>query len=403
MTTNSTPLVTVGYMINETTQVSKTSHYLFIIHYLSIYALVLIIIGTVGNLLTIIVLLRRHLRRFVTVRWLIAVSICDIISLYGWNLNNFYKFNVSSRNSNIEDISLFHCRFISYMTFVALQLSSWCLTAVSLDRALNLYWPQWKRLYGRIRYTKYYIMVLTTICLALNSHILFLNGYRTSTGIITCYSTRSNPDYIYPQWERVHLVLYNLCPFAIMLICNTYIIFVTVRSSRTQQTELTPAKLQRKSLERYRQFTALLIIVTFAFVLLTLPACIYFVFFRNYFVTKAHRTYRFMVQIFLNSIQFTSHGINFFLYCFSAKSFRHELHGMFRELLTSCQCKCRLSLKDNRQHDHIRQYINNNNNNIEPIIQHQQLLYNRDMQMNRYKFNFFPEFKSTSDKNPNWV
>ena len=108
-----------------------------VIHYLSVYALVLIIVGTVGNLLTIIVLFRRHLRRFVTVRYLITVSICDIVSLYGWNLNSFYKFNISPNHGNIEEISIVHCRIISFMTFVSLQLSSWCLTAVSLGK--NIY------------------------------------------------------------------------------------------------------------------------------------------------------------------------------------------------------------------------------------------------------------------------
>ena len=120
---------------NETLNGSDTTRYLFVIHYLSIYALLLVIIGTIGNLLTIVVLLRRNLRRFVTVRYLILVSLCDLISLYGWNLNNFYKFNVSSLNSNIEDLSLIHCRLISFMTFVTLQLSSWCLTAVSLGKS----------------------------------------------------------------------------------------------------------------------------------------------------------------------------------------------------------------------------------------------------------------------------
>ncbi len=119
---------------NETIVSSKNLRYLFIIRYLSLYALALIIVGTVGNILTIIVLLRRNLRRFVTARYLIIVSICDIISLYGWNLNNFYKFNISSRNGNIEDLSVIHCRVISFMTFVVLQLSSWCLTAVSLGK-----------------------------------------------------------------------------------------------------------------------------------------------------------------------------------------------------------------------------------------------------------------------------
>ena len=125
-------------MISKTISTVQNSPYPFLIHYLSIYALVLIIVGTIGNLLTIIVLLRRHLRRFVTVRYLIIVSICDIISLYGWNLNSFYKFNISIQNSNIEDLSLLHCRLISFLSFVSLQLSSWCLSAVSLGKKNKL-------------------------------------------------------------------------------------------------------------------------------------------------------------------------------------------------------------------------------------------------------------------------
>ena len=123
-----------GSVFNESTSSAATARYLLIIQCLSIYALILILVGTVGNLLTIITLLRRNLRRLVTIRYLIIVSICDTVSLYGWNLNNFYKFNLSSNNDNLEELSLTHCRLLSYMTFVSLQLSSWCLTAVSLGK-----------------------------------------------------------------------------------------------------------------------------------------------------------------------------------------------------------------------------------------------------------------------------
>ena len=120
--------------LNETNLSRNTNRYLIVIQFLSIYALVLIIVGTVGNFLTVSVLLRRNLRRLVTIRYLIVVSICDTISLYGWNLNSFYKFNLSINHDNIEEISLIHCRVISFLTFVSLQLSSWCLTAVSLGK-----------------------------------------------------------------------------------------------------------------------------------------------------------------------------------------------------------------------------------------------------------------------------
>jgi hypothetical protein len=111
--------------------------YRFVIRCLSLYALALVIIGTFGNILTIIILCRRNLRRYVTMRYLIAVSVCDIISLYGWNLNNFYKFTISTENDNLEELSLIHCRIISYLSFVGLQLSSWCLTAVSIGKGIK--------------------------------------------------------------------------------------------------------------------------------------------------------------------------------------------------------------------------------------------------------------------------
>lgn len=258
---------------------------------------------------------------------------------------------------------------------------------------MNLYWLHWKQSYGKLRYTKYYIGIIIFICLTLNSHILFLNGYRTPTGDIKCYSTRDNSGYIYPQWERVHLVVYNLCPFAIMCICNTYIIFVTVRSSRAQ-TESTPPTIQRKTLERYRQLTALLILVTFAFVLLTLPACIYFVFFRHHLELTTERTYRHMIQITLNSVQFTSHAINFFLYCFSAKSFLNELSDMFTELIAYCQARHTTSWSPSYENRPIQEQYQPSS------LQRQQVDIAREMHSKHYQFKFFPEFQSASDRQP---
>ena len=266
---------------------------------------------------------------------------------------------------------------------------------------MNLHWLHWKQSFGQLRYTKYYIGIIIFICLTLNSHILFLNGYRTTTGDIKCYSTRDNPGYIYPQWERVHLVVYNLCPFAIMCICNTYIIVVTVRSSRAQ-TDCTPPNIQRKTLERYRQLTALLIIVTFAFVLLTLPACIYFVFFRHHLELTTERTYRYMIQITLNSVQFTSHAINFFLYCFSAKSFLNELSDMFNELIAYCQMRNQSWSPSYEQRPApLVPLPPPNRDQYHPSsLERQQVAIGREMHSKHYQFNFFPEFQSTSEPSP---
>jgi hypothetical protein len=174
-----------------------------------------------------------------------------------------------------------------------------------------------------------------------------------------------------------------------MCLCNTYIIVVTVRSSRAQ-TKSIPPTIQRKNLERYRQLTVLLIIVTFAFVLLTLPACIYFVFFRHHLELKTERTYRYMIQITLNSVQFTSHAINFFLYCFSGKSFLNELNDMFNEFIFYCQ-------NNNEQWSSSNNTRPNNDQYDQSTLEHQRTDHGREMHIKHYKFQFFSEFQSASE------
>lgn len=239
--------------------------------------------------------------------------------------------------------------------------SNWNFILILIDRCLSLYFLTWKQTYGKLSNAKYNIILLTIICLSLNSHILFLNGYREnpSSAGINCYASQKNPRYIYPQWERVHLFSYNLCPFLIMCICNTYIIYITVRSARIRLPKA-------KQFPQHRQLSIMLISITFAFVLLTLPSCIYYVFFRHRMSqSTAPRMFRYMVQICLGSVQFTAHAINFFLYCFTTKKFRNELSDFIKEVLF-CFVKPSISTtfnnvisKDaNKNHSTRKRYIN---------------------------------------------
>jgi hypothetical protein len=121
-----------------------------------------------------------------------------------------------------------------------------------------------------------------------------------------------------------------------MLLCNIYIIYVTIRSARVR------TSMPGQYASRHRQLSVMLMFVTFAFVVLTLPSCIYFVFFRHRMSADQDlRINRYMVQICLSSIQFTAHAINFFLYCFSTKNFRSEFQDFVEELILHLS-KCKL-------------------------------------------------------------
>ncbi|UJR36203.1 hypothetical protein I4U23_028935 [Adineta vaga] len=291
-------------------------------------------------MLTIIILLRANLRQYTTMRYLTAVASADLCSLYSWNLNLFYKHLINPYQNDLEDASTFTCRLISFIAFVSLQLSSWYLTLVSVDRCLNIHFLFWNRQLGRADRSTYIIIIITIIIISLNLHLLFLNGYRqphcTPFGKRTCYvcyARINDRHYIFPKWEKIHVIIYNFIPFSIMLVSNCFIIRRSLLSTHKQRSlsvadcRTTTMRNSNNRQRKQRQLTYILLSVTFLFVFLTTPVMIYNVFLRNYL--KDRKPLKYIVLGILLCIQFTSHAINFFVYCFGASKFRHELNAFF--------------------------------------------------------------------------
>ncbi|CAF0881349.1 unnamed protein product [Adineta ricciae] len=327
---------TISLPQNNTTLESITLFHHPVLYALALYALFLIIVGTVGNLLTIIILFRPNLRKHATMRYLIAVAVADLCSLYSWNFNLFYKHLINPYQNDLEDASIASCRFVSFFAFVSLQLSSWYLTLVSFDRCLNIHFLFWHRKFGQPKYVIFILLLVTVVIVLINSHLLFLNGYQQSNCIpfekrtcVVCYARVNDPYYIFPKWEKIHVLIYNLIPFSIMFLSNCFIIRRSILSTIVRTSSLdTKQRLRRSYRQRkQRQLTYLLLIVTILFVLLTTPVMIYNVFLRNHLV--ARKPLKYIVHGVLLSMQFTSHAINFFVYCYGASKFRLELNEFF--------------------------------------------------------------------------
>ena len=71
--------------------------YAIVFRVISAYSLLLIIVGTFGNLFIFIVCVTsKAIRKSNTFKFIAAISITDTISLYGWNLGHFISsyFNI---------------------------------------------------------------------------------------------------------------------------------------------------------------------------------------------------------------------------------------------------------------------------------------------------------------------
>lgn len=289
------------YYRNFTLHIMNSGYYP-IEFYLSYYSLFLIIMGSICNLTSFMIMMRKQMRKHPCMRYLAVLSLTDAMVLYQWNMNTFYKYHLTSPplNLDLEEISLFWCRWLSYMAFSCLQLSAWLLALVSFDRLMIVYSTCWTQAMNKSSKINLLIISLVATIFTINSHILFKNGYVTPpeqlvsnqlanrslfdltnqtqyqypiypssnmqqmTGelySVTCYKAKDDPFYIFPKWERAHLIIYNAVPFAIMLICNSLIIYnlkfnVKVKS-KTKGTS-----------RRKRRMTLVLVVVTFSFMTL---------------------------------------------------------------------------------------------------------------------------------------
>lgn len=336
------------------------SDYYTIEKFLSYYALFLIVIGTICNLLSFYIMNRKKMRKITSMRYLSALAISDLILLYQWNLNNFYKYNLSQPPFylDLEKISLLTCRTISFFGFSTLQISAWILSFFTIDRLISAYPSLWKIklfLKSKLKCKNKTTILITSIFIIiffLNSHILLYNGfiiehtlnltdeisntnnttqyisYNVTTNEVFCYRSLNDENYIFPKWQSVHLIVYSLFPFTIILVSNTLILCNS--PSRIKRS----GNCLKKYQSRRRKLTLTLVLITFTFMLLTTPSVIMYTFFRH---NLQNKPYRRLVNMIVNSLLHTKHAINFFLYVLTAPNFRQELSNTIRNLLFICK------------------------------------------------------------------
>ena len=196
-------------------------------------------------------------------------------------------------------------------------------------------------------------LFLTCFFFLANIHILWMNGYHSSTGAIICYQHQNYS--IYMQWyQRVHLCLYSALPSAILFILNTLLmrtIFASKQRLKNHQRSMDiiePAASRRKhvsfgrtpstswtrstrhcprrTLNRHsRKLTLSLIFITLSYFILTFPSTVIFSFFRSYI--EPLRLRRTLSLLFTN-LSTTTHAIRFFIYFTCSIDFRNDFYRL---------------------------------------------------------------------------
>lgn len=337
---------------------------------------IIITFGLIGNILILVVFMQKLRRRNSNAFCFCALAISDSFALIFMLFRALLKSEILS-NLNVT------CKLIKYFYHIFLQISSWCLVLLTLDRFIAVIFVfKYQTWCKRLHVVKVFIAILLLILL-LNMHLLiFINAteksqytggvlqvygktrlpikYKNSTNKIRPLTTikpvtpltkkvtyvcnvsyEKYPFYFknfYTKWDIYHAVIYGALPFILVFTSNIIIIAKLIKRHRKMikykdtNRKLLDPKAGGDPLIKPFQLTFMLLTVSFAFLILTSPISIYMAFIYGN-IKSVRESKRELIKVILRYIAYFNNAINFYIYLTTSSEFRRELSILFRSCL----------------------------------------------------------------------
>lgn len=330
----------------------------------------IIFFGTIGNLLTFAVLVRRSMRTTPTFLYLTVLALADTAVLYLSGFKSWIRIMTGYELLHSSDVG---CRLMIYVLLCACFLSSWLIVFITADRFIVVFFPFNAYTILRIRQARIAVVCLVFVVALCNLHVFW--SFRLSvdeSGRSTCDS--ADDDWFMNEvFEYLKLVTYSVIPFIIVLIFNICLI-VRINGRTNAFTSRTPRLrlAQLQSLQPFnptrrqlcscssasstmstqvimtttkvgqRRLTRMLLLVSFAWLGLTAPFTLHALFFDS-----APSVRSLLVKSICFMLMYINHATNFYLYCITGQRFRDELKKIlpFRWIRDCSKTLRRLSLE----------------------------------------------------------
>lgn len=299
---------------------------------------IIIIIGIVGNLLSLRVFLSQNLRSLSASTYLAALSVSDLIIIIFYVSVEWIRRGLTylfpTTNVKILDIEGL-CQFQLYISYASRFVSAWLVVSFTIERYVSICHPLVRRNICTNRSTR---KVISGVILVSCTTVLYkpaLSGiYKGATG--TLYCTRL-PQYglLSFSCDSIYAVFITFVPFVVITILNVLIIRNLLKQRKNEICRQIVTEVSVIRLE----FTVIHLALSICFILLNIP---YFIlWFRNFLLSKylfnsvdsssvVNLKYWQGVLYFVRTIFYMNYCINILLYLTVGAYFRHEV----RVLLT---------------------------------------------------------------------
>ena len=346
-----------------------------------------IILGTIGNLLSFFVFVRRKMRVHSAFTYLMLLSMCDTLVIYIGLLRDYLVY-VHDVNINND----FFCKIHVFSFYFLLHMASWLLVAVNIDRFIATSFLHFSKSWCTPRRAFSITILLVFVLVFIDGHLLvyveslqYLNQTKNES------ATAINP-FVYKMCiiNKNKFKLYNdffqnifpwidtstqvIIPFIIMIICNCNIIYkVLLANKKTNSKNI-------KRLRKIRGMCIMILTVSVLFIILELPVLIVICLIQGGWIKEESKCNEFLFIV-TSLMMYTNHIINFVSYAMTGTQFRRELLLMlyFKKLTNFFTFKKPFSFKkpaeepatENREKNDITLVnLKNHLNGIKPNTRH---------------------------------
>lgn len=282
---------------------------------------VTLVMGVLGNTLTLLVMRRKRLRDTTTSVYLSLISVADTAALVFRIVPEFL--NASPIQFRFADLNDWTCRSEKFAFYTASDVAIWLLVAFTIDRLVAVCFPLQKRRVCQPRYAFVAALTLTLAAVCKNLHVFWTRGILYDDAASTEARCERLKEYlVYELYVRpwIAFVTVSATPFCVIVACNVLIVRTLAFVGRMH------GAAWKKT---FTQTSLMCMSVSLTFLVCVTPS-IFLTVGRAHWSTGSTRNSYNIARTVNNQLACLNHAINFFLYCLTGERFRTELLRMLR-------------------------------------------------------------------------
>ena len=226
-----------------------------------------------------------------------------------------------------------HCKITCLVNFISYLWSTLLILNMTFDRFYSIIRPHKAASFNTVKRAKITVVCVIIISVLYNSPHFFVAS-NVNWDCVPYGAALGNVLGEIYYW--LSFVVQFALPFVLLLFMNSVIIHkIRTRSAFTHEGvssgDSSNSGDQLKTKNPESQMFAILLLVTFTFMILTTPSYGFFLYVRIFDFSKTPRRFAgyYMFYNVAHKMQISGHGINFFLYVISGRKFRTDLRKLF--------------------------------------------------------------------------